>query len=60
MSGIFKIKTNKYQVFEMNYGVILLNREPQDLGEKEKFFYNVFFQGDDAENFLAEIDIINL
>ncbi len=55
MKASLKLETNKYQIFDMGYGVILLNRELINI-DKTFGFNNVFMQGDDANNFLNELD----
>ena len=52
------LETSKHQVFDMRYGVVLLDRTPDRDGEVKKF-RNIFMQGDDAENFLKEVETIS-
>ena len=49
------LETSKYQVFDMKYGVVLLDRTPNKDMEI-KTFRNILMQGDDAELFLKEVD----
>lgn len=59
MSAILQIETKNYQVFEVKYGLIIINRTPENNGGKEPAYWNTFFQGDDAANLLSEIELIN-
>lgn len=49
------IETDNYQVFDVKYGVVLLNRNA-DKDTEEKTYKNVFMQGDDSLNFIQEIE----
>lgn len=52
------LETSKYQVFDMQYGVVLLDRN-HERDSDTKVFRNIFMQGDDANNFLAEVESIS-
>ena len=49
------LETSKYQVFDMKYGVTLLDRNANKDDDQKKY-RNIFMQGDDAENFTKEIE----
>ena len=49
------IETDNYQVFDVKFGVVLLNRNA-DTDTEEKTYKNVFMQGDDSSNFIQEIE----
>lgn len=49
------LETSNYQVFDVKYGVVLLNRNAST-DEQEKTYGNVFMQGDDCLNFIEEIE----
>ena len=49
------IETSNYQVFDVKYGVVLLNRNA-DTDTDEKTYKNIFMQGDDSANFIQEIE----
>jgi hypothetical protein len=51
------LETSQYQVFDMQYGVVLLDRTP-NRDSDSKTFRNIFMQGDDANQFLAEVENI--
>ena len=51
------LETSKYQVFDMQYGAVLLDRAP-NMDSDSKTFRNIFMQGDDANQFLAEVENI--
>ncbi|NCQ52376.1 hypothetical protein GW796_10945 [archaeon] len=55
MTATLKLETMNYQVFDMGYGVIILNRNIDNINAKNGF-NNVLMQGDDANNFLTEVD----
>lgn len=47
------LDTKNYEVFDLSYGVLLIN-----LNKENGLYKNVFFQGDDALDFLSEIEKI--
>ena len=49
------IETDNYQVFDVKYGVVLIDRNA-DTDNEEKTYKNVFMQGDDSVNFIQEIE----
>ena len=48
------LDTKNYEVFDLSYGVLLIN-----LNKENGLYKNVFFQGDDALEFLGEIEKIH-
>jgi hypothetical protein len=50
-----KLETETFQVFALSYGVMLLSRQPY-VDDGVVSYDNVFMQGDDATDFLAEVD----
>ena len=48
------LETNQYQVFDLGYGLCLVNRTP-DIDVNKDVFRNVLFQGDDSIEFEKEI-----
>jgi hypothetical protein len=58
-----ELKTEAYQIYDMGYGVVILKNEPSlfydEIENKNVNGYpNVFMQGDDAQNMLSEINLI--
>lgn len=49
------LETSNYQVFDMKYGVTLVDRNANTDKDKKEY-KNLFMQGDDCTNFLKEID----
>jgi hypothetical protein len=50
-----KIQTKNYQVFDLGYGCIVVDRNVDKINA-EKGFNSVFIQGDDANEFIKEVD----
>ncbi len=57
MAATLKLQTINYQVFDLGYGSIILNRNSENI-DSQKYYNNVFMQGDDSNNFLNEVDSV--
>lgn len=70
MSATLLLESTKYQVFDLGYGIVLVDRNVEEINipfskeslsttKDSKGHLSVFFQGDDYINFSNEIENIN-